>query len=286
MAQYEALEQIERVILRRPGKNMVEGAIPGGVGVPDFERARLQHVALTEALKACGAPVTVLNPDAQFPAGSRIADMSLVTEKLALLSNLTQFDPRQGEQQAVATVLAGCRFLKFVSAPGLFDAGDVLRLGNHFYIALSNRTNEEGAAQAAFYLKEFGHEATILNLDGGVADTLRFASSAVYLGEGRVLIREEIALNYAFLEHEKTVIGREHKAVAASVMVNGTLIIPQGFPEMRADLRLMEVPLIEVNISEFEKVGGTLAALALRLPEVRGAASTQNLGWIKQVQVA
>jgi dimethylargininase len=262
---------------------MAEGSTPGAIGVPDFERAQLQHLALTEALKSCGVAVTTLNPDVQFPSASRIADMAVVTEKLAVLSNFSEDDSRQGEQQAAATILAGSRFLKFLSAPGLLDAGDVLRIGNKFFIGLSDRTNDEGAAQLAYHLKEFGYDATVITLDD-TAGGLRLGSAAVCLGDDRIMIREEIAMNYAFLEYEKITIPRAHKAAAAAVMINGTLILPYGFPELRSELRLMDIPLIEVNVSEFEKTGGTLSSLILSLPE--GEKSSLTLSpdmWRKKV---
>lgn len=280
MARPEAFDRIERAILRRPAKNMAEGMAPGAVGIPDYERARLQHIALTEALKSCGVAVTALPADVQFPEGSKVADMAVVTDKLAVLSNLRVQDPRQGEQQAAASVLAGCRFMKFISAPGVFDAGDVLRLGDRFYITLSARTNEEGASQLAFFLKEFGYEAEVIRLEE--ADSLRLGSAAVYLGADRILIREEIAQHYAFLEYEKTLIRNRDRDAAAALMVNGTLLLPQGFPDLRADLRLMDIPVIEVNVSEFEKTGSALSSLVIALPEAAKGNVVLMQGWQKQ----
>lgn len=263
MPQSETFDRFDQAILRRPAKNLAEGA-GGGVGVPDFERAQLQHIALCEALKSCGVSLSLLNADKQFPDGSMVGDMAVVTERLAVMSNFAENNPRQGEQQAAASALAGSRFLKFVTAPGLMDAGDVLRLGGRFYIGLTERTNEEGAAQLAFFLKEFGHDSTVVDMrEAGMP---RLGSAAVYLGRDRIMVREELARHYAFLEYEKIVLEDAEKSAAAALMVNGTLIMPQGFPRLRGELRLMDIPLIEINISEFEKTGANLSRLALRLP--------------------
>lgn len=263
MPQSETFDRFDQAILRRPAKNLAEGAMDG-VGVPDFERAQLQHIALCEALKSCGVSLSLLNADKQFPDGSMVGDMAVVTERLAVMSNFAENNPRQGEQQAAASALAGSRFLKFVTAPGLMDAGDVLRLGGRFYIGLTERTNEEGAAQLAFFLKEFGHDSTVVDMrEAGMP---RLGSAAVYLGRDRIMVREELARHYAFLEYEKIVLEDAEKSAAAALMVNGTLIMPQGFPRLRGELRLMDIPLIEINISEFEKTGANLSRLALRLP--------------------
>jgi dimethylargininase len=262
MAEQQTANRTERVIVRKPGRNMAEG-LRTGVGIPDFERARLQHIALCEALRAAGADVTVLPPDTHFPDASFVGDMAVVTPRLAVIGNFGEDDPRQGEQQAAAAALAGARFLKFVTPPGMLDAADVLRLDGHYYISLSDSTNQEGAAQLAFSLKEFGYEASVIDL--GFEDAPRLSACAVYLGNGRVLVREEVAQHYIFVEYEKVVVPREEKSAAASLLINGTLIMPQGFPRLRSELRLLDIPLIEVNVSEFEKTGGALSCLALPL---------------------
>ena len=79
-----------------------------------------------------------------------------MTERLAVLSNFSDSSPRQGEQQATASVLAGSRFLKFVTSPGRLDAGDVLRLrftlpaGSYATVLLEELLGplEEGRARA------------------------------------------------------------------------------------------------------------------------------------------
>jgi dimethylargininase len=276
MAQRETFDRIEQALLRKPAQNIAEGQVRSA-DAPDYERAQLQHAALTEALKKCGVAVTTLNPDTIFPNGSFIGNIAVVTERLAVIGNFADTDPRQGEQQAAASVLAGSRFLKFISAPGRLDASDVLRLGNRFYIGLSARTNEEGAAQLAFFLKEFGYDASLLNMSS--YGDLRLSAAAVYIGRDRLLVRAEMAQHYAFLEYDKIILSPEEKGAAGAFMANGTLILPQGFPRLREEMRFLEVPLIEVNVSEFEKTGGSLSCLALRLPAVEKGNIVLIEGW-------
>ena len=51
----------KNVIVRRPGKSLVEGITSAPeLGKPDYELALKQHDAYIEALKSCGVEVTVL----------------------------------------------------------------------------------------------------------------------------------------------------------------------------------------------------------------------------------
>lgn len=276
MTRHNVFPRLEKAILRRPTRNMVHNTT---IGVPDFQRAQLQHVALAEALKACGMGIVSLGPDSQFPDCSKIADMAVATEHLAILSNFRDDNPRQGEQQAAASVLAGCRFVKFIMPPGQFDAGDVLRLGNRFFIALSSRTNAEGASQLAFYLKESGYEADVLKFEDGITESLRLASAAVQLDAHGILIRAEIAQHFAFVEYDKLVVSYEDRNATNALMANGTLILPQGHPALRNELRVSGIPLIEVNVSEFEKADGGLSSLVMLLPGTQKKAEKTLAGW-------
>jgi dimethylargininase len=169
-----------------------------------------------------------------------------------------------------------------MTAPGLLDAGDVLKIGDRFFIALTPRTNEEGAAQLAFFLKEFGYEATVITLDD--TGSLRLRDAAIPLGDNRLIARAEVAQHPAFLEYEKIVLPHEERGAAAGLMLNGTVLLPQGYPWLRAELRLMGLPFIEMNISEFEKTGGSLSSLALWLPEAEAGntALLQDLSGLRK----
>ncbi len=260
----ETFDRITHAIVRKPGKNFAEGVSPA-VGIPDYERALYQHRLYCEALEKCGVHVLTLKNDPLFPDGCFINDMAVITDNLAVMSNFSEHSPRQGEQQSVASALAGNHFLKFITAPGKLDAGDVADLDGHFYIGLSTHTNQEGAAQLAFFLKEFGHEATVVDISPE-ENTARLKTAVTYLGNDRILIREELARHYAFLAYEKVIVPKEEKGAANAFMVNGKLVLPSGYRKTMDALRLAGIPFLEVNVSEFEKMNGGLSCLSLRLP--------------------
>lgn len=256
-------DRTQHVIVRRPGPNLAEG-ISHGIGTPDFDRALLQHRLLCEALEQCGVKVSVLKADRDFPDGCFLNDVAVVTETLSVMTNFSDASPRQGEQKMVANLLAPIRFMKFISAPGTVDAADVLCIENHYYIGLSSHTNSEGANQLAVFLKEYGKEVTILDLRD--MPELHLKNAVCFIGRDRILIREEIARHFAFMEYEKIIVPKHESHATSSVMINGTLLMPAGYPETRRQVKLLNMPVVEVTITEFEKMNGSIGSLLLPLP--------------------
>lgn len=256
--------RITHVVTCQPGRNIAESALPL-VGIPDYERACKQHLDYCLALEQCGVRVSVRGANDAFANGFFIQSDAVVTEYLAVIGNFRENSGRQGEQKEIASALAGSKFLKVITSPGYLDCRDVLQLDGQFFIGLSEYTNHEGAAQLAYYLKEYGYQATVIDI--APEDGIRLGSAVTDLGDNRLLIREELARHFAFLGYEKILVPYHERGAANAQMINGTLIMPAGYTETRAEVRLLGIPVIEVNVSEFEKLGGGLKCLALAVPD-------------------
>lgn len=258
----DIFDRVSHAIVCPPGKNLAAAA---AIGVPDDTRAHQQHQKYVEALKQCGVEVRTIAADPVFPNASLVGNTAIVTEYLAVIGNFSNHSPRQGEQKGVASALAGDKFLKFITAPGLLDAEDVLRIRNHFYVSLSNFTNQEGAAQLAFFLREFGYTMTVL--EQHPESFVRLNTAAAYIDHNCLIIREELSRNFAFLGFEKIVVPHRERGATSALMINGTLLLPAGYAETAAAVKEVVTAVIEVNVSEFEKMGGGLRSLALCLPK-------------------
>ncbi|MFH1157371.1 MAG: hypothetical protein V1721_00565 [Pseudomonadota bacterium] len=254
-------DRISHAIAFRPGKNFADSS-SFSVGIPDPQRALLQHRKYCEALEKSGVKVTVLPADPALPGDCFIGSVALVAGNLAVIGNFPDDTPRREERKTVASALASSRFLKFITAPGLLDCRDALQIHDHFYISLSDRTNQEGAAQLAFFLREYGCEVTMLASEERLRAPLNTAATCI--GKDRLLIREELALRFPFLGYEKIVVPHEERGAANALMANGTLILPAGYAGTSDKIRRLGIPLLEVNISEFEKTNGGISCLSVR----------------------
>lgn len=277
---------ISHAYVRKPGASF--GLDGNGIGIPDPDRALYQHDAYCRALSGCGVDVRALRHDPQFPDSCFISDVAVVTPSVAVIANFGDRHVRQGEQQLAASLLAGSRILKSITAPGILDASDVARVGDHFMIGLSARTNQEGAAQLAFFLTEFGYHASVIDL-GESATRLSTAVCDLGInaqGNHSIMLREDLTRHFAFIAYEKMTVGFDMRDALDSLMVNGTLLMPHGFAQVRDGLHTIGVRVQEVNVSEFIKTGFGLSSLSLRLPARPHSDSVINLTDIRQRRVA
>ena len=51
---------------------------------------------------------------------------------------------------------------------------------------------------------------------------------------------------------------------ANSLWINGTVLVPKGFPVTLAKIEKAGYPIIEIDVSEFQKLDGGLSCLSLR----------------------
>ena len=248
-----------RALLRKPCRNLVHGLSTAGLGVPDYEKALTQHAAYADALRACGVEVTILAADENYPDSVFSEDTAVLSERVAIITRPGAAS-RQGEEIAVAEALRSFYSrLETIHAPGTLDGGDVLRAGNHFYIGISARTNQEGARQLAGILQKNGYSATLVPL----RHVLHLKTGISYLENNRLLACGEF-LDHPLLSGFEIVPVAVAEAYAAnSVWVNGRVLVPAGFPRTKTAIEKMRYETMSVEVSEFRKLDGGLSCLSL-----------------------
>ena len=146
-----------KAIVRTPAKSLVDGIATAGLGKPDYELTLEQHAHYVDALKSCGLTVTAMDADDRYPDSMFVEDTALLMPRCAIVTH-PGAESRQGEVAAVAEQLR--EFYPRVDAiqsPGTVDAGDIMMIGDHCYIGLSERTNADGAAQMISFLLTSGY---------------------------------------------------------------------------------------------------------------------------------
>ena len=153
------MKKFNHVIVRRPCKAMVEGITSGLYpGKPDYELALKEHDDYIEALKQCDVDVTVLEADERYPDSCFVEDPALITRKCAIITN-PGAESRNGEKDEIIDAVR--KFfdedhIEYIKAPGTLEGGDVMMVGDHFYVGRSARTNEEGIRQLTEILEKYG----------------------------------------------------------------------------------------------------------------------------------
>jgi dimethylargininase len=161
---------------------------------------------------------------------------------------------------AVASVLSRFRRLHFIQTPGTLDGGDVMRVGDRFFIGLSRRTNPAGADQLADILRSCGYAVARVP----VGDGLHLKSSVNPIGDGRLLVADEFAGNRAFDGCEQIRVDADERRAANTLLVNGHLITPAGCPKTQDTLRRLGREIHVLDMSEAQKMDGGLTCLSIR----------------------
>ena len=250
----------KKAIVRTPGKNMVEGISTAELGLPDYELALLQHANYIEALKECGLEVTILEADDAYPDSTFVEDVALLTKACAIVTNPGAAS-RRGEIVAIKKVLKDFyENIEEVREPGRVEAGDIMMVGDHFYIGLSERTNQQGAEQVIGYLEKYGMSGSVVSLK----EVLHLKTGIAYLEENNLLACGEFLKKEEFQKFNILEIDQSESYAANCIWVNGTVLVPKGYPKARATIEGAGYQVKEVDVSEFRKLDGGLSCLSLR----------------------
>lgn len=246
-------------LTRKPAENFHQGLTTSLLGRPEYARIMGQHDAYVKTLSALGLKVIELDAQPEFPDAYFVEDTAVVTPRVAVIARPGAAS-RRGEEKTIEPVLASYRPVEPIRSPGTVDGGDVLMVGNRFFIGVSDRTNRAGAEQLSAILRQYGHETTLLAVGAG----LHLKSSLNVVGENTLLTTAAFADLDLLREYHRIVLTETETYAANTLWLNDHLIMPRGFPDTRQKLEKLGLPIVELDVSEVEKMDGGLTCLSIR----------------------
>lgn len=250
----------KNVIVRKPGKSLIDGIGPGTFGEVNYENALKQHEAYVEALKKTGVNVTVVESLEEYPDSCFVEDAAVLTNKCAIICN-PGAKSRNGEQESIhKTLKAFYDNIEEVKFPGTIEGGDVMMVGDHFYVGISARTNEEGAKQFIEFLEKYDLGGTAVPLN----EMLHLKTGLAYLENNNLLIAGEFIENPIFKDFNKIIIPEDEGYAANCIWMNDYVLVPKGYPKVKKIIEDLNYEVIEVDTSEYKKLDGGLSCLSLR----------------------
>lgn len=257
------MKKFNHVIVRRPCKAMVDGITSAPeLGKPDYKLALKEHDAYIEALKQCDVDVTVLPADERYPDSCFVEDPALITRECAIITN-PGAESRNGEKfeivDAVRKFFPEDR-IEYIKAPGTLEGGDVMMVGNHFYVGRSARTNAEGIRQLTEILAKYGMTCSEVKLE----EVLHLKTGVNYLENNNMLVSGEFVTKSDFEKYNKVEIPEDEAYAANCIWVNDTVIVPEGYPAVLAAVQSLGYKTLLVDTSEYRKLDGGLSCLSLR----------------------
>ena len=252
-----------KAITRQPAKTMIDGITTyTAEGKPIYEKAIAEHNTYVSILKELGLAVTELPALDQYPDSCFVEDPAVVMGKCAIITNPAR-PSRNGEKNEILPTIkqfyADDQIFK-IKAPGTLEGGDVMRVGNHFYVGLSDRTNAQGAAQFNEIVTKFGYTSSTVPVTEG----LHLKDFAIYLEDGNMLVTAKMNQIEAFQQYNRFVIPPEEVYAINSLNINGVVIVPKGYPTTLKIITDLGYSVKLMDCSEFRKIDGSLTCLSLR----------------------
>jgi dimethylargininase len=247
-------------IVRKPGPSLIEGITTASLGKPDYKLALIQHDSYVKTLEKLGLQVEILEADDSYPDSVFIEDVALCTPEFALIT-MPGAVSRKGEIAGMKEIL-GKYFnaIEEITPPGTLEAGDVMMAGNHFFIGLSERTNQEGAQQLINILSHYGMTGSAVPL----RKLLHLKSGAAYLENNNMLVCDELYSSDELKNFNRILVDRDEVYSANSLWINDTVLVPEHFPGTKKKLENAGYRTIALDMSEFRKLDGGLSCLSLR----------------------
>jgi dimethylargininase len=247
-------------IVRRPAKSSVNGLTSVDLGKADYVQLLEQYENYTGTLAGLGLKVIELEALEDFPDSYFTEDTAIVTPEVAVVMR-PGAKARRGETAYITDELGKHRKLEFISEPGTIDGGDVLIVNDHCIIGISERTNQQGAKQLCKILAGYGYKCDIVD----VPEALHFKSSVNFVDEHTLLVTQTCYWLDCLSSYRKLVVQEGEEYSANVVWINGTILIPAGFPGTRRLLEENSIRTVEMPVSEISKMDGGLTCLSLRL---------------------
>ncbi len=250
-------------IVRPPSTTFAQGITKARLGEPSLEIALQQHAAYCAALEKCGLTLIKLEPDPNFPDSTFVEDTAVLTPHSAILANPGAIR-RRGEVLSIAQSLTDFYpSLNAIQSPGTLDGGDICQADDHFFIGISERTNEEGAHQLAKFLEQDGFTISFVDIRG-IDNLLHLKSGIAYLGDTQLVVTQGLEDLISHRGYKIVAVDRDETYAANCVRVNNFVLVVAGYPKFTKELANLGYQTIALEMSEFQKMDGGLSCLSLR----------------------
>lgn len=255
---------LTRAIVRSPSRNFADGLTSSGLPAPDYALAVKQHDEYCRALQTLGLRLTRLPADERHPDSTFVEDTAIVAERAAVITRSGAESRRSEVDDIRRTLNQFYSSMQTITGPGTLDGGDVCQVEEHFFIGISERTNEDGATQLSGILRSAGYASTPIYIRNLSPRLLHLKSGLAYLGAHRLVVDAELSERAEFQEFEKIIPDADEAYAANCLAFGNTVLIAAGYPGFEAQLRQSGFTTRAINMSEFQKMDGGLSCLSLR----------------------
>lgn len=246
-------------LVRRPGPRLVEGLVTHQARVAvDRDLAIRQWDRYVAALHDAGWDVSEVEPADGSPDAVFVEDALVLFGDLAVVTR-PGAPTRRVETDGVARAATALGLvLGRIVEPATLDGGDVLKIGRTVFVGVGGRTNQRGIDQLATLLAPRGWDIIAVP----VTKVLHLKSAVTALPDGTVVgFPSAVDDPAAFPTFEAV---PEPSGSHVVDLGGGRLLMAADAPTTAAGFRSRGYDVVEVDISEFEKLEGCVTCLSVR----------------------
>lgn len=246
-----------KALVRRPSPRLADGLLTHIERQPvDVDSAVTQWEGYVAALESVGWDPVQVQPAPEHPDSVFIEDAVVCWGEKALITR-PGADERLGEiegaREAVSALGMQC---VHIEGPETLDGGDVLKIGDRFYIGVGGRTTRGACDQVAQLL-----DVEVVPVP--LTKVLHLKSAVTALPDGTVI-------GYPPLVDDPNAFERflpvpEEPGSHVVVVDDETVLMATSAPRTAAMLADRGLRIVSVDISEFEKLEGCVTCLSVRL---------------------
>ena len=240
----------------------------------DVSKAIVQHGRYEDCLRSLGIAVVSLPALPGLPDAVFVEDPAIVLDEVAILTRMGA-ESRRGESASLAEALAQYRPLRWITAPGTLEGGDVVRIGSTLFVGRSARSNDAGIAQLARELAPLGYAVRPVDMHG----CLHLKSACTYLGRGTLLANREWVDLAPFGDARVIDVAPAEPAAADVLAIDTTVICPASFPETARILEQAGWSVLPVDVSELQKAEAGVTCMSLLFTVTATPAGRPALDW-------
>ncbi len=221
----------------------------------NIENALEQHSKYCEILKEFGIELLYLPIDNNYPDSCFVEDHAVIHNNKAFITRMGA-ESRRGEENELEAVLKEFKLVERAESPATLEGGDVIHTPSHLISGITQRTNQEGAAQMGDWLD--------VKVDTCIdPNIVHLKSYVTYLGNNQLLCTVNYAKHSVFEEFEKIFVSPAENYAANCLIIGNSIIMPSGFPKTKDQLESHGYEVIDIKINEFKLCEGALTCLSL-----------------------
>jgi len=246
-------------LVRLPSANLADGAVTHLDRVAiDTDLADSQWAAYVDALRGAGWTIVEVAPADDLADSVFVEDAVITVGDLAILTRPgTEHRLAEVEDVESAVRTLGMPKTRIVE-PGTLDGGDVLQVGEIVYVGVGGRTNSDGVRQLRDILRPAGRSVVAVPVTG----VLHLKSAVTALPDGTVIgygAHVDPRLFDRYLEVP------EEAGAHVVALGEDTVLIASSAPRSAALIESLGYRVVQVDISEFEKLEGCVTCLSVRI---------------------